>query len=671
MSDSRQARIDTLLHLLHKTVVELHAELGPDVDMVLEPTGPTPVLLRDTYRALQESEARYRALYAEIESIYQVTPVGLCVLDRELRFMRINERLADINGLSVEAHLGHRVDEILPELFAQLLPIYRAVLDQGESFFDVEIHGSTPKAPERTRYWVANFVPQRAATGEVTGLLAVVQEITERKQAEEERDTQRRLFQSVIDNAPAGIIILQGDTLQAKWVNAAYLPFLDEPYRNSLIGIPASIFLPNFATSGLAAIFQQVLATGVPYANPEYEFSGFARGVTYWHWALVPLPTDTGGVPDLMIIAYEVTKQVRARQQIETLAAEMNATLNAVADGLIIYNPTGDIIRINAAADRMLHFTAEELRATVQERWAARHLLLPDGTPLPLDQIPSALALNGQTVLGKVLMIPQTAGTPLWVSASAGPIYAPDGRLLGAVSTYTDITPLHQLQEQRELFIHMVSHDLRLPLTVVQGHAQLLQEDVETLHLQETMLPSIAAILRAAQRMNGMIQDLIDSARAETGELQLQCELVDLRAYLPNYLERMRTAIEVDRLHLALPDDLPPVSADYARLERIITNLLTNALKYSAPDTPVIIRAQREDASVVVSVTDHGRGIAPEDISHLFERYYRVNRDHDTEGIGLGLYITKRMVEAHGGRIWVESEVGQGSTFTFTLPVAT
>ena len=108
-----------------------------------------------------------------------------------------------------------------------------------------------------------------------------------------------------------------------------------------LTGVPATSFLPNFRESGLAAIFRQVVATGEPYANPEYEFTGFARGVTYWHWALIPLPVEEGGAPDLMIIAFEVTEQVRARKQVENLAAELDATLNAVADALIINNPQG------------------------------------------------------------------------------------------------------------------------------------------------------------------------------------------------------------------------------------------------------------------------------------------------------------------------------------------
>ena len=295
---------------------------------------------------------------------------------------------------------------------------------------------------------------------------------------------------------------MQGDTLQAKWVNAAYSLSRRTVSQHGSHRGPASSFLPNFRESGLEAIFRQVAASGEPYSNPEYEFAGFARGVTYWHWALIPLPVEAGGLPDLMIIAFEVTEQVRARRQIETLAeaserlaVELSASLNAVADGLIIYNPEGDIVRMNVTAERLLHFTAAERRAPMRERLASRHAQLPDGTPFPVEEYPPSLALQGKTVIGRVFFS-QRNGKPLWVSSSAAPIYMPEGRLLGVVTTYTDITPFHQLQEQRELFIHMISHDLRLPLSVVQGHAQLLEEDVEALHLQDALLPSIAAILR-------------------------------------------------------------------------------------------------------------------------------------------------------------------------------
>ena len=127
--------------------------------------------------------------------------------------------------------------------------------------------------------------------------------------------------------------------------------------------------------------------------------------------------------------------------------------------------------------------------------------------------------------------------------------------------------------------------------------------------------------------------------------------------------------METSRIQEEIPADLPPVCADYARLERILINLLSNALKYSDPGTPVRLRAWQQDGQVVVAVSDQGRGIAPEEIPHLFERFYRTAGARKAEGIGLGLYITRILVEAHGGRIWVESEVGKGSTFSFSLPI--
>jgi len=128
--------------------------------------------------------------------------------------------------------------------------------------------------------------------------------------------------------------------------------------------------------------------------------------------------------------------------------------------------------------------------------------------------------------------------------------------------------------------------------------------------------------------------------------------------------------LETTRVQVEIPPDLPPVSADAARLERIFTNLLSNALKYSDPGTPVQVCVQPMSGEVSIAVKDQGQGIAPKDMPHLFEKFYRAGSSRKAEGIGLGLYVTKLMVEAHGGRIRVESEVGKGSTFSFTLPVA-
>ncbi len=152
-----------------------------------------------------------------------------------------------------------------------------------------------------------------------------------------------------------------------------------------------------------------------------------------------------------------------------------------------------------------------------------------------------------------------------------------------------------------------------------------------------------------------MIEDLTELARVEGGQLQLRCEPVEMGAYLRDFVQRSETVLDISRVHLDIAEQAPPVLADYDRLDRIVTNLLSNALKYSECDTPVQVRVSTRDDEVLVSITDHGRGISPDDISHLFQRFYRAKGERRAEGIGLGLYITNNWwtptVDASGSRV--------------------
>jgi len=170
--------------------------------------------------------------------------------------------------------------------------------------------------------------------------------------------------------------------------------------------------------------------------------------------------------------------------------------------------------------------------------------------------------------------------------------------------------------------------------------------------------------------MNAMIRDLVDSERLQAGQLRLDKQPVQLRSFVSDLLEWLRQVMDVGRVVVEVPQDLPPVLADSDRLERILLNVLSNALKYSASNTEVLVQARQSGKEVVTSVTDHGIGIPAEALPHIFERFYRAKTARKAEGLGLGLYITKMLVEAHGGRVWAESELNKGSTFYFTLPLA-
>ena len=351
-------------------------------------------------------------------------------------------------------------------------------------------------------------------------------------------------------------------------------------------------------------------------------------------------------------------------------AAELESIMRSMAAGVMIFAPDGRVLRMNDAAASILRLSPEERTLPPEQIWAMLRAERPDGTPLPYEEAPSSRALRGEEALNvTVLMHPR--GDTLWKLCSATPVRGAKGERLGAVATFFDITSLRQAEQLRQDILRAVSHDLRGPLTVIQGQAQRLQRLLGPTPADERIRSSLNAILASARRMNTMIQDLVDSARQEAGELRLNPVPVDLRAFLLEWKERCADALPVQRLRIQVPEGLPPVHADPDRLERILFNLISNALKYSPPDTEVTVGAARQDAEVVISVTDRGPGIPPEEQARLFQRYGRTEAGRQRgESVGLGLYITRQLVEAHGGRIWVESQPGRGSTFSFSLPIA-
>ncbi len=369
-------------------------------------------------------------------------------------------------------------------------------------------------------------------------------------------------------------------------------------------------------------------------------------------------------------ITVDITDRKLAEEERERLLSELNATINSTAIGFLIYNTENQITRANAAAEELLGLSLAEMQQPRETRMAHLRVELPDGRPLMPEASPATRALRGEIVRDTELVLHPPDGRTLWVNVSAAPIRLPDGQVLGVVQTFADITALHNLQEQQKALMQMVSHDLRAPLAVIKGHGQVVSGLLGERHIDGLLQQSMQAIDRGVDRMNLMIQDLVDVTRWEGGQLELKREAVALPRYIADLLQRLSTAMEVSRIHVEMPTDLPPVSADYARLDRMLVNLLSNALKYSDPGTPVHVRAWREQDSVVLAVSDQGRGIDPEDLPHLFERFYRAKGGSKAEGIGLGLYITRVLVEAHGGQIWVDSEVGKGSSFYITLPIA-
>jgi signal transduction histidine kinase len=228
------------------------------------------------------------------------------------------------------------------------------------------------------------------------------------------------------------------------------------------------------------------------------------------------------------------------------------------------------------------------------------------------------------------------------------------------------------IQEANRLkteFVSMVSHELRTPLTSIQGYAELLLEEER---IGEAHRESLTAVKKNSDRMLGLINDLLDLSRMEAGRLDLHRTSLDLAGLIAEVAGSLRPLIETkrQRLRLDLGEALPAVWADADRVTQILTNLISNAHKYTLAEGSITVGARRDDGFVRVDVSDTGIGLSPEDQAQLFTKFFRAHNlsIQAGAGTGLGLVITRLLVELHGGRITVRSAPGQGSTFSFSLP---
>jgi two-component system, OmpR family, phosphate regulon sensor histidine kinase PhoR len=338
--------------------------------------------------------------------------------------------------------------------------------------------------------------------------------------------------------------------------------------------------------------------------------------------------------------------------------------LEAIADGVVIFDRDGRVVHTNAAAAEMWRAAGAE--APWRDGFDPAKLVFraEDGRLLCPSERPVARALRGERVHGLRLCLCAEGARPIWLVIGAAPIRDAAGALAGAIVSCTDETQAHTLADERDDLVRMVSHDLRTPLSAIYGQAHLIRRGGEP---AERIRERATSIERSCERMSGMIQDLVEVTLLEAGQLPVARARVDVAALVPDILDGMRGGLDVERVRLDL---CQPCWADVdpSGLERIVVNLASNALKYSSDEVRLSLR--REAGAVVLQIADRGVGISPDDQARVFERYFRAVGNRRPEGLGLGLYITRLLVEAQGGRIEVESRLGQGSTFRVLFPGA-
>ncbi|MHB0937586.1 MAG: sensor histidine kinase [Armatimonadota bacterium] len=470
---------------------------------------------------------------------------------------------------------------------------------------------------------------------------------------------------AVIDQLPCGLMIAEAPSGRLLLANAQMERIWQRPVRG-LEGIRDYGQLLGFHHD-----------TGREYADEEWPLARailrgeavrgeeitFVRGDSNCGVVSVsatPVQDSEGRIIAAVAVFDDITELTEALRSLRESEERFRLLVDGVKDyALYLTDTTGRVISWNAGAERITGYSIREILGQSTACFYPPEEMA-DGQP------PTGAAC-GQDRWETEGWRLRKDGSRYWAHVITTALHDDQGFCWGQAVVVRDITEFHELQEQQRVFLHTVSHDLRFPLTIILGHVSLLQELIPA---EETATECMDAIQRGVRRMNFMIDDLVDTARLEGGQLPLAPRPLALADYLPQFLRRNAVALDTTRIQLAVAPATPLAHADPDRLERMLINLLTNALKYSPAGAPVRLSAAPHADGVCLAVADQGPGIPAEELPDLFSRFYRVKSERKGQGIGLGLYITKLLAEAHGGRIWADSRPGHGSTFSFTLPAA-
>ena len=366
----------------------------------------------------------------------------------------------------------------------------------------------------------------------------------------------------------------------------------------------------------------------------------------------------------------EVSTQLRYVPEIQRERDTSEALFAGAADGIAVVDRELRLVRFNAAMEALCGHT----RARVLGGFApvVLHFETTDGVTLQGDDYPLAAVFADGEARTMELLLFEAGGQRKWISGTFSPIrdlHTKEPVL--ALAILRDFTQQKEIEQLQRDFVSIVSHELRAPLTAIKGFAKTLVLKDEEL-APEIRREFLSTVNEQAERLARLVDDLLQVSWIDAKRVRVEWTEVDLDAIVHDLMAQFHSKWGSRRVIIDTARGLPFLRADRAKLEEILINLIDNAIKYSPQWTPVRISARVVGDEIEVAIQDRGIGIAPDDAAQLFQKFHRVSTPatRDIGGTGLGLYIVKGLIEAHGGRVWVESVPDAGSTFAFTLPRA-
>lgn len=472
-------------------------------------------------------------------------------------------------------------------------------------------------------------------------------------------------FRYLIDRAPIAIGTLKGYNFLIESANEKILSLWGKSSR--ILNQPLASALPELKDQPFIRLLQEVLETGVAYhgyeIKAEIEHSDGLRHV-YFDFVYHPLKDLDGTVNSIMIIATDVTQRVLSRLEIEKISDTLNQAVESAFMGIWSADLTTGDLTISEQG-RKMHGISKDTELTL-----ARAMQLIDADFI--DDFTEAIEHSiktGASFESEYIIHPMDGEKLRWLKATGKAYFDEQNNPLTISGTILDITEQKHDEIRKNDFIGMVSHELKTPLTSLKAYIQLLHRRAKKQE-DDYSASSLSKVEIQVNKMAVMINGFLNISRLESGKIHLVKQDFEIGELIAEVIEETLLTSSSHTITF-LPSDPIQIHADREKIGQVLSNFFSNAHKYSPVGTDISIACKVVEQSVYVSVKDDGMGIKAHDIEKLFERYYRIENmsTQNISGFGIGLYLCAEIIKRHDGKIWVESEIGEGSTFFFCLPL--
>ncbi|MBT8319721.1 MAG: PAS domain-containing protein [Gramella sp.] len=516
-----------------------------------------------------------------------------------------------------------------------------------------------------------NFVyqPQRDIENKITGVAVIAQEVTPKAIFHQKLKESEYKYRELIHSSNSLIAILRGEDMVIEIANKAIKNVWGK--GDDVEGKPLFEVLPEMIGQGMPKLFKDVYETGESYVAQERPLMHTHNGemkLGYYDFIYQPHRNVHGEIDGVAVIAHDVTNQGHLNKKIKESEKEFRELVNFMPHKISVSDAEGNPIFYN---NSWVSYTGKTIDKLLENSW---HFLIYDEDRARADKLVSERLESGEDFELELRMFDREM-KPKWHLARATAVKNEEGKVTSWIASCTEIQKLKEDEKRKEDFLKLVSHELKTPITTIKGYVQLLLAMIpeETAEKDKILpvKPYLNRIETQVERLIRLLYEMLDLSRIEQNELELKREKFNINQHIEEIVEDLNYSNKDADIRIFNDYDCD-VMADKDRIGQVLINFVTNALKYSPNSQKVdICIYDNGNEQVAVSVKDYGIGIDKKEQRQIFKRFYRIAGEKgDTyPGFGIGLYLSNEIIERHNGEIHVNSTVGKGSEFIFTIPL--